>query len=279
MSCLVKLRAVRDELSANEKKIADFILDNSALIRDYSSQNLAASVGVSQSSIVKFAQKLNYRGFTDLKLAIHESVVINVNGESVDDKGLKGEEPPDSIVTQIYNIKNDALLTTMQLNEETRLLSAVKKLEDSQRIQVLGMGSGSLVADNFASKLIQLGKSVNAEKDSYIRLSNMATLGKGDVVLVISLTGQSAKMIQMVRQAKSAGVSIISLTNYSANPIRSLADIQLFSVSREGDFEIPQVISSTSQQHVVDLLFSLMLHRNTHAKDTLALSRKAVDQY
>lgn len=279
MTCLVKLRAVRDELSANEKKIADFILKNSALIRDYSSQNLAVSVGVSQSSIVKFAQKLNYRGFTDLKLAIHESVVISENGEFSEDARLTGEDRPDSIVAQIYNIKNEALLTTMELNDERRLLSAVKHLENSQRIQVLGLGSGSLVADNFASKLIQLGKSANAEKDSYLRLSNMASLGKGDSVLVISLTGQSSKLIQIVRQAKNAGVTIISLTNYSANSIRSLADVQLFSVSREGDFEIPQVISSTSQQHVVDLLFSLMLHRDKNARDTLALSRKAVEKY
>lgn len=278
MTCLVKMRAVRDELSANEKKIADFILKNSALIRDYSSQNLAASVGVSQSSIVKFAQKLNYRGFTDLKLAIHESVVISENGEVTEDLELNGGERPDSIVEQIYNIKNEALLTTMELNDEQRLLKAVKLLENSRRIQVLGLGSGSLVADNFASKLIQLGKSVNAEKDSYIQLSNLATLGKGDAVLVISLTGQSAKMIRIVRQAKTAGVTIISLTNYSANPIRSLADTQLFSVSREGDFEIPQVISSTSQQHVVDLLFSLMLKRDKSARESLALSRKAVEQ-
>jgi len=81
MSCLLKMRAAREELSANEKKIADFILENSALIRDYSSQNLAASVGVSQSSIIKFSQKLSYRGFTDLKLAIHESVVKSDNGD------------------------------------------------------------------------------------------------------------------------------------------------------------------------------------------------------
>lgn len=279
MTCLVKMRAVRDELSANEKKIADFILKNSALIRDYSSQNLAASVGVSQSSIVKFAQKLNYRGFTDLKLAIHESVVINENDELAEDSGLHGKVRQASILSQIYSIKNEALLTTMELNEERRLLAAVELLESSRRIQVVGLGSGSLVADNFASKMVQLGKSVNAEKDSYLRLSNMAALGKGDAVLVISLLGQSAKLIQIVRQAKRAGVSIISLTNYSANPIRSLADIQLFSVSREGDFEIPQVISSTSQQHVVDLLFSMMLHRDKNARDTLALSRKAVEQY
>jgi DNA-binding MurR/RpiR family transcriptional regulator len=86
MSCLGKMRAVHEELSANEKMIADFILENSALIRDYSSQNLAAAVGVSQSSIIKFSQKLNYRGFTDLKLAIHESVVKNDKSAEFDEK-------------------------------------------------------------------------------------------------------------------------------------------------------------------------------------------------
>ncbi len=63
MSCLVKIRALQEELSPNERKIARFILDNPALIRDYSSLNLANSVGVSQSSIVKFSQKLGYQGF------------------------------------------------------------------------------------------------------------------------------------------------------------------------------------------------------------------------
>jgi len=277
MSCLVKMRAVREELSVNEKRIADFILDNSALIRDYSSQNLAASVGVSQSSIIKFSQKLNYRGFTDLKLAIHESVVKSDHNEESgqSEEELNGEGV--SIPQQLYRIKNEALLTTMELNDEKRILSAVRLLEKGKRIQIIALGSGSLVARNFASMLIQIGKSVIAEVDTYIQLSSIATLGKGDVVVVISFSGQSAKMIHMTQQAKKAGVAIISLTNYSANPIRSLADVQLFSVNREGDFEVPQIISSASQQHVVDVLFSIMLKRDGKAKELLALSRKAVE--
>lgn len=277
MSCLVKMREVREELSANEKKIADFILANSALIRDYSSQNLAASVGVSQSSIIKFSQKLNYRGFTDLKLAIHESVVKSSNGEQPDEKGKRPDEKLDSIQEQLYSIKNEALLTTMELNDEKRILSAVKVLEKSKRLQIVALGAGSLVARNFASMLIQIGKSVIAEVDTYIQLSSIATLGKGDAVFVISFFGQSAKMIQITRQAKKAGVTIISLTSYSANPIRSLADVQLFSVNRQGRFEAPQIISSASQQHVVDVLFSFMLKRDGKAKELLALSRKAVE--
>ena len=43
---------------AIERRIADFMLDNAHLLRDYSSQQLANAVGISQSSVVKFCQKL-----------------------------------------------------------------------------------------------------------------------------------------------------------------------------------------------------------------------------
>jgi RpiR family murPQ operon transcriptional repressor len=264
-------------LSANEKKIADFILNNSALIRDYSSQNLAASVGVSQSSIIKFSQKLNYRGFTDLKLAIHESVVKSEGPDQSPEDSHKDKDSVDSIPQRLYAIKHDALMTTMELNGEQPMMSAVEVLEKSKRIQIIAAGAGSLVARNFASMLIQIGKSIIAGVDTYIQLSSIATLGKGDAVFIISFSGQSSKMIQLTKQAKKAGVSIISLTSYSANPIRSLADVRLFSVGQEGRLEVPQIISNTSQQHVVDVLFSLLLNRDSRAKELLMLSRKAVE--
>ena len=226
MSCLGKMQAVREDLSANEKMIADFILVNSALIRDYSSQNLAAAVGVSQSSIIKFSQKLNYRGFTDLKLAIHESVVKNDKSAEFDEKNGFVSGKMVSVSEQLYSVKNEALLTTMELNDEQRILSGVELLEKSNRIQIVALGAGSLVARNFASMLIQIGKPVIAEVNTYIQLSSVMTLGKGDVVFVISFSGQSTEMVQITRQAKKAGVSIISLTNYNANPIRALADVE-----------------------------------------------------
>jgi RpiR family murPQ operon transcriptional repressor len=277
MSCLVKMRAVREELSANERKIADYILDNSALIRDYSSQNLAASVGVSQSSIIKFSQKLDYRGFTDLKLAIHEAVVKINNDEQENEIAGVDDQNDDSCPEQLFRIKNEALLTTMELNDRQRILSAVNLLEKSKRVQIIALGEGSLVARNFATMLIQIGKSVIAEVDTYIQLSSIATLGKEDAIFVISYSGHSEKMIHMAQQAKKAGVAIISLTNYNANPIRSLADVELFSVNGEGKFAIPQIISSASQQHLVDVLFSFILNRDNKAKELLLLSREAVE--
>lgn len=278
MSCLVKIRAFQDELSPNERKIARFILSNPALIRDYSSQNLANSVGVSQSSIVKFSQKLGYQGFPDLKLAIHEAVLLGAETNGAGEPEHRAEQAEASIQDQLYRIKSEAIRNTIELNDEDRLVAAVDVLERSDRIQIIALGAGSMAARNFAAMLIQIGKSVIAEVDTYIQLSSVATLGKGDVAFLISFSGQSPRMLEIVKRAKKAGATIITLTNYNANPVRSLADVQLYSVARVGEYELPQIVSSTSQQFVVDLLFSQLVRRNPRARELVALSRRAVEK-
>lgn len=277
MSCLIKIRALQDELSPNERKIARFILENPALIRDYSSQNLANSVGVSQSSIVKFSQKLGYQGFPDLKLAIHEAVLLGAENANEGDARQSDPEGDRSIREQLYRIKAEALRNTMELNDEKRLMAAVDVLERSERTQIIALGAGSMVARNFASMLIQIGKSVIAEVDTYIQLSSVATLGKKDAVFLISFSGQSPRMLGIVKEAKKAGATIVTLTNYNANPVRSLADVQLYSVSSVGEYELPQIVSSSSQQFIVDLLFSQLVRRDPKARELVARSRKAVE--
>lgn len=276
MSCLVKIRAFQDQLSPNEKKIAHFILSNAALLRDYSSQNLASSIGVSQSSIVKFSQKLGYTGFTDLKLAVHESVLRKEKGGSQ----TYHSQASDGLVSpaeQLFHIKSQAIQSTLELNDEERLKAAIDVLEKADRIQIIALGAGSMVARNFASMLIQIGRSVVAEVDTYIQLSSVATLGRKDAVFVISFSGQSPRMLQILKQARKAGVTIMTLTNLTANPMRSLADVQLYSVSRVGDYEVPQIVSTTSQQYIVDYLFSQLVKRDRSTQELLALSRKAVE--
>ena len=74
MSSLLKIRSERDQMSAIERRIADFLLENAHLLRDYSSQQLADALRISQSSVVKFSQKLGFKGYPDLKLSVGEEI-------------------------------------------------------------------------------------------------------------------------------------------------------------------------------------------------------------
>ena len=275
MSCLLKIRAARGHLSTSEKKLADFILANSALIRDYSSQQLASSVGVSQSSVVKFSQKLGYKGFTDLKLAIHETVVRQESGNTAEHNLANGQSPAQTIPQKVLHSKCEVLSSTGLLNDDEHLLAAVQAIESGRRLQVAAVGAATLVAKDFATKLIVLGYPVSAETETYIQVSGAATLGKGDVLFVICGSGQTRSLIHMAQQVRKAGATVITLTAYNTNPLNALADIRLHSVADHGQPDIPQILEPVSQQHVIDLLFYHLLERNVHGRERLIRDQNA----
>ena len=261
-------------MSANEKKLADFVLDNASLVRDYSSQQIAASVGVSQSSVVKFSQKLGYKGFTDLKLAIHESVVKQESNVAV----LHGRPAPHgaevSLKEKLYQAKSEAVSGASDLNADRSLLAAARAIGASSRVQVVGCGNAHALARDMVSKLLSIGKPVIAEADAELQLRGVATLGRGDCLILITLQGQSAHLVKLARQAKKAGVSVISLTNQAANPVSALAGVRLYSVSHGADNALSDIVAATSQQHVMDLVIFSLLQQIENGPDMLAKARR-----
>lgn len=63
MPTLTKIAWIKPGMATNQRKIADYILDNPEKIVTLSSQQLAEIMGVSQSAIVKFSQKIGFKGF------------------------------------------------------------------------------------------------------------------------------------------------------------------------------------------------------------------------
>ncbi|MDQ6647449.1 MAG: transcriptional regulator, partial [Pseudomonadota bacterium] len=120
MSPLVKIRAERDQMSAVERRIADFILENSRLLRDYSSQQLANALGISQSSVVKFTQKLGFKGYPDLKYSIGEAIARGAPGEGTSTAHAQAAAV-DALAGSLWRRKCAA-------EEETRVINASETL-------------------------------------------------------------------------------------------------------------------------------------------------------
>ena len=79
MNGLLRIRQRYQGLAQSDKKLADYLLLQPDTARHLSSQQLANEAGVSQSSVVKFAQKLGYKGFPALKLALSEALASQRN--------------------------------------------------------------------------------------------------------------------------------------------------------------------------------------------------------
>ena len=274
MSCLAIIRAARDGMSANEKKLANFILENASLIRDYSSQQLARSVGVSQSSVVKFSQKLGYKGFTDLKLAVHESVVRQGSNVSAfpgsDDRDLAELTVKD----WLFERKRNAMSSVAAINDNESLLAAVRAIDNASRVQVIGTGTAYLVAKDLALRLIGLGKPAIAEESIEVSGNCLSLLCRGDCLVVISESAQASTLVEVLRPAKKAGVVVVSITEQSAGTLGAISDVRLYSVSNGGPSDISRMTVAASQQHLVDILAYAVAQRQSRNEPVSLRSRK-----
>src|SRR3546814_13002919 len=122
MSALVKSRSERDQMSAIERRIADFVLENAQLLRDYSSQQLANALGISQSSVVKFCQKLGFKGYPDLKLSISEALVRADNGNGAVAAESTPQDRKSTLASSLWKRKSEA-------EEATRLIDRKSAVE------------------------------------------------------------------------------------------------------------------------------------------------------
>lgn len=255
MLSLLKIKGILDQLSASERKLADFILDNSHLLRDYSSQQLADAVGISQSSVVKFCQKLGYKGYPDLKLAITEAVVTatTLQREQQDSSNEEGSIAQLAEYLQQSLIQN--LRHVLRINTEQTLKQAAQLLDKADKILLAGSAQSAIVALDMQCRLLELGKLALHHSDPALSLQLARTLTAQSVLLLISDSGQNADILRLEQYARQRKLKIISLTRFQTNAQSAAADIRLFTLGSEADDQLQQLITQQAQQHLCHLLY------------------------
>jgi len=253
MPPLVKIRSERDHMSAIERRIADYILDNAHLLRDYSSQQLASALGISQSSVVKFSQKLGFKGYPDLKYSVGQAVARGSDGQpaSNDPAPARGDG---------YQQLQDALRRSKAAAEdETRLLNPrahieqiVARLDRAQKVFVCGLGDDGLFAREFAMRLSLLGMLTVHHADAILMMTNISAARPGDLMIVFSEFGKLPQLSQLSRTFQDAGGAVVSITRHTANPLRAHADAALVVSAHDPAPHIEQLLYRSSLQYLLD---------------------------
>ena len=278
MSTFVKIKALRQSLSSSEAKLADFTLNSANAIRNLSSVELAKVVGVSQSSVVKFSQKLGYKGFPAFKLAVIDAL----NDESSEPK-LHGKitlnDSLEQITEKLLSSKLAVLTETKNLNEAAAIEKAVELLKSAKRILICGVGGSALVAKDFSYKLQKLGMPAIAEPDGHAQLAYVATFSKGDLVIAISESGMTREIAEVVKQAKKNASSVISVTKFGSSLVADSADVKLYSVAEGESVRLSSILARTAQDFVIDILFIALTQSSRQGRKLLEHSNEVVGEF
>lgn len=263
MPPLIKIRSERDQMSAIERRIADFILENSHLLRDYSSQQLASALGISQSSVVKFAQKFGFKGYPDLKFSIGEAVARGSGGEPP--MPLAASAEGDDFARLEAGLRRSKVAA----EEETRAINPRENLEQiaglidaAGKVFVCGLGDDGLYAREFAMRLSLLGVLTVHHADPILMMANLSAARPGDVLLMFSEFGKLATLSQISRQFQQSAGKVVSITRHTANPLRAHADAALVVSAHDPQPHVEALLYRSSLQYLLDFLFVLLCHVN-----------------
>ena len=277
MSVLNRINAKLDGMAPGDREIGQYIVDNPDQMLRLSTAALAAEIGRSQSSVVKFSQKLGYASYQELKLAVSEAkaqdwqVPAGVIHGSIE----VGDGFP-VILKKLIGSKLLSMQQTVAANSERIISRTLELLDGARRIHLVGVGASSLVARDFSYKLMKLGRNVLHDSDSHIQMANASTLGPGDVLFALSYSGASIETLRIAELARKRGTMVIAVTGLHDNPLSRVADIRLFTIADEERARSSSITARDAQLTLTDLLFILLVQRQPDANDYVHNSEAAV---
>lgn len=278
-SVLTQLRAIYSQLSGKEQQIADYILEHASDVIHLSITELADQSQCADATVFRLCRRLGFRGYQAFKIAL-ASEVTNPKQSIYQEINLDDDDLG-SIAEKIFTANIETLRDTQQIIDKDALMQIVNRLETARRIEFYGSGGSAAIAQDAYHKFMRTGIPCIHHSDAHYQVMSASLLSEGDVAVGISHSGSNEDILEALRVAKEAGAKTIGITSYGKSPLVRLADICLYTTSRETVFRTEALSSRLAQLSLIDLLYvavSLRRQEQTitniqHIREAISLKR------
>ncbi|MGE5623910.1 MAG: MurR/RpiR family transcriptional regulator [Methanocella sp.] len=248
---LARLSSILPSLRPAEQRLARLILQNPKAAIEMSVSELAREVETSETTAVRLAKALGFKGLREFKLAVATELPgpdLNVY------ERLRPGETLEDIATTYFAYAVKAFGDTLGLLDLDRLARAIAVLEKASRIGCFGSGASGLVANDAQQKLLRVCLAAWAFVDPHEQLTFATTVSSKDAVIGISHSGYTKDVIAAVGLAKENGARTIAVVGDPHSDLAGLADLVLVAASPEVPLRSGTVLSRLVQLAVIDLL-------------------------
>ncbi len=252
-SPLVKIRAMLDEFTPVEKKIALHILKEPAGIPTLSIKELAHASDTSDASVLRFCKSLGYSGFKSFMLDLNLAIV-----EEEKDKNnytdIRLGDSLSSIISNVFFSDKQALVDTENILDTHEVEKAIKMIKNGETLHFFGVGASGLVCLDAYQKFRRIGMNCFAHTDSHDQLTNAVLLGKDDVCIIFTYSGKTNDIRKVFHLLKENRCKIIIVSKFSRTNLLENADSYLHVFTPEVTLRSGAMGSRIAMLAIVDIL-------------------------
>ena len=257
--------------SKGQRRIAKYILENYDKAAFMTAGRLGVTVGVSESTVVRFAAELGYDGYPGMRKALQEMIRnrltsvqrIEVAKELIDDS---------NVLEAVLSSDMEKLQKTIEEIDSASFDAAVDAIINAKHVYIVGMRSSTALASFMGYYLNILRDNVYLLHDTAVSeiYEQVLRIGEGDVFIAMSYPRYSTRTVKAMRFVKSAGATTIGLTDGDSSPLVELSDILLYAKSDMVSF-LDSLIAPLS------LINALIVSIGLRSKDALSDTFKRLE--
>ena len=234
------LRALEQRLptfSKGQRVLARFVLDHYDKAAFMTASRLGKEVGVSESTVVRFAVELGFRGYPGMKKALQEVVrsrLTAVERLEVAEQTMNTRDVARAVLrADIANLQ-----ATLDETDEAAFNTAVDRIVSARRIFLVGMRTSTTLSNFFGFYLNLLRDNVHVIQDTAAMevYEQMLRVREGDLVIGISFPRYSNRTINAMKYARDRGAGTLGITDTKASPLNDYSDVCLFAKSEMVSF-------------------------------------------
>lgn len=212
-------------LSKNQRKIANFYIENFDRVPFLSVQDVSKATGASVASVVRFTQRIGFSGFSEMRDQIARDLQNHLESNALFPL-IRNLE--DDTLTSVANIDIENINETLKNVERENFQGAVELINDARWVYTAGLGISFLLAEIMAYQLNQIGVLASAFRQGTASfLEQVLFLEKSDLLVAFSFPPYSRETVNLAQYASEKRIPVLAVTNRDASPISFFSTVSL----------------------------------------------------
>lgn len=225
-SLMARLEAVRDSLSDSHQNVATYILNAGHKAAFLTAAKIAYDVGVSESTVVRFAQKLGFSGVPELKEFLRRNLLETLSPQERH-RAVSASRDERELANESLRLEQSNLQRTFSSANFEKALEVARLITAARQRYIAGLRSSrpiALLLDHYLRKILP---DVKTFTQADPLMEGLGWLQREDLLLAFSFPRYSKATIEAVRIANKLNVTTVVITDSEYSPPAQVADLVL----------------------------------------------------